>query len=342
MTILQVILKINLSQYYVAMKTNPKILITSAYSDPEPISTFLKYVELDRFKNFVLTDSAEEASIILFVENSRYQSDYFFSKLKKNSIIKKYPDKTYMYNAHDLPWLVIPGLYTCIPSQQFDQTAMIASPYIEVINSLIRYDAFENPQYLFSFYGALSSKPRYKVADLNHPRGIIKISNKGMYVTNKPQDLQIEYANLLSNSKFVLCPKGIGTSSARLFETMQAGRVPVIISDNWVRPKGPNWEDIAIFVPENQVEQIPAILEREEANWNIKSALVRKAWEDYFAPDAVFNYFAESLLRLNLEHKKQYYSPMLKVNNYLALIKYGIRKLIWQNIKPLFRFPKNE
>src|SRR2546423_4170060 len=44
-------------------------------------------------------------------------------------------------------------------------------------------------------------------------------------------------------SKFILCSRGVGTSSVRLFDTMRMGRVPVILSDQWlsrVVPVGKN------------------------------------------------------------------------------------------------------
>jgi len=45
------------------------------------------------------------------------------------------------------------------------------------------------------------------------------------------QSYKQNYARLIANSKFVLCPQGVGPSSLRLFETLLMGRAPVIISD---------------------------------------------------------------------------------------------------------------
>ena len=35
---------------------------------------------------------------------------------------------------------------------------------------------------------------------------------------------------MLRQSKFVICPRGVGTSSIRLFECLRAGRVPIIVA----------------------------------------------------------------------------------------------------------------
>ena len=39
-------------------------------------------------------------------------------------------------------------------------------------------------------------------------------------------------------------------SSIRIFEMMEAGIAPVIMSNNWLPPVGPSWEEFALFVPE--------------------------------------------------------------------------------------------
>lgn len=293
-----------------------KVFITSAYEDPEPLSTFLKDAHLDKYKQHQIVDAPEIADIILFIENSRYHYDPFFRKLKSHPIVKKYPNKVFMYNAHDVPWFILPGLYTCIPKNAFDGDKICASCYIESINPYIRCDFSETPDYLFSFYGNPQSKPRKEIMKLHHKRAVIITSDQKMYSDQKPQDLQIQYADLIANTKFILCPKGIGTSSIRLFETMQAGRVPVIISDDWVRPAGPTWEEFAIFIPEDKVHTIPAVLEREEINWAIKSRLARKAWEDYFAPDSLFNYSVNNILMLG------HFKSNLQKNIYFKLYKY--------------------
>ena len=47
------------------------------------------------------------------------------------------------------------------------------------------------------------------------------------------------FRSVMGRSRFVLCPRGKGTSSIRLYEALAYGCVPVIISDDWVAPAGP-------------------------------------------------------------------------------------------------------
>lgn len=56
------------------------------------------------------------------------------------------------------------------------------------------------------------------------------------------------YLESLNDSKFVLCPRGFGTSLWILFEVMKAGRAPVVLSDRWTRPKGPDWDAFSITI----------------------------------------------------------------------------------------------
>jgi hypothetical protein len=70
---------------------------------------------------------------------------------------------------------------------------------------------------------------------------------------------------------------------------MRAGRVPVVISDGWVRPPGPDWDAFCLFVPEARVFDLPTLLEREEPRGPAMGALARKEWERWYSEENVFN-----------------------------------------------------
>ena len=281
-----------------------RVFVVSAYDDIEPISTFRKAAAADKYGRHCLVDTATDADLILFVENSHYHHDSFFKQLRNHPLVRQYPDKTFMYNPHDLPWLVLPGLYASMKSSLFDSACMAACAYLEEINGYIYCDFGTEPTHLYSFYGKLDMPVRRELRHLYHARGMVKDWTFGLYRVDKPKAPQLEYADLLAGSKFVLCPRGIGTSSSRLFETMQAGRVPVIISDNWARPRGPVWDELAVFVPEGQIAQIPRILEEAEARWPEMARQARAAWEEFFAPETIFHYFIEQLVLLKTSRER--------------------------------------
>jgi Exostosin family len=75
-----------------------------------------------------------------------------------------------------------------------------------------------------------------------------------------------QFIGLCQRSKFVLCPRGVGVSSMRLFESMAMARSPVILSDEWVPLPTIPWEQFSIRVAESDWAKIPEILKNHEQN----------------------------------------------------------------------------
>jgi hypothetical protein len=145
---------------------------------------------------------------------------------------------------------------------------------------------------------------------LRHPRAYLEDTSAAVPLAQKKQtffmksyslDERTRYGDIIARSKFVLCPRGYACSSWRLFETMKAGRVPVIISDQWVPPAGIAWECFSIRVRQNRVAQIPEMLERYEPKAATMGRLARVAWEEWFSQETSFHRIVEWCL-----HLKQY------------------------------------
>ena len=71
----------------------------------------------------------------------------------------------------------------------------------------------------------------------------------------------------------------------RIFEAMQTGRVPVILSDDWLPPAFVDWSSCALQVPERDVRLIPSILREHEPDADAMGRRARSAWREFFAPD---------------------------------------------------------
>ena len=278
-----------------------KVLLTSAYPDHEPITTARKLAGLDKHKVHELIDDPDAADLILFIENSQYTNDYFFDKLRRHPYVKKYKSKTLMYNEQDHPFYVIPGLYVSQDKSHYDPLRQRATAYVTEINKFIEEYAPKQyqPDILYSFKGMKRKGVRAKLFNGSHPNGLVEdTTGFNAFIPKSRQNelftqQQKDYADLLIRSKFVLCPRGSATSSYRLYETMQIGRVPVILSDEWIPPMGPNWNEFAVFVPEEDVNNIHSILTELDSTWQDKGKLARQAWENYFAPNVLFHYMIE-------------------------------------------------
>ena len=84
---------------------------------------------------------------------------------------------------------------------------------------------------------------------------------------------------------------------------MKAGRVPVIISDQWVPPEGPSWSECSIRIPEAEVLSIPETLERREFDSAKLALAARNTWEEWFSADVVFHRIVEWCMAIK-EHRK--------------------------------------
>jgi len=71
-----------------------------------------------------------------------------------------------------------------------------------------------------------------------------------------------DYEQLLSNSTFCLVPRGRRLGSFRFLETLQAGCLPVILSNGWQLPLAGvvDWSQAAVIIDERQLMQVPEIL----------------------------------------------------------------------------------
>jgi hypothetical protein len=159
---------------------------------------------------------------------------------------------------------------------------------------------------LYSFIGgyvpSYMSNIRESIFNMKHPHNTI-IKNTGEWhlqnivysdKQNMNGDMNInveyncktEYYNkILINSRYSLCPSGSGPNSIRLWESLAAGSIPIILSDKLELPYHDDWGKTVLFIKENNLETIEKILlDISEKNEN-------KMRENCFK---LYNYFKDN------------------------------------------------
>lgn len=252
-----------------------------------PVGEFERLAARDRFREHQLADDAENADLILF--SQCHMVDWRLKSIRDHPVTQRYREKVIVYDERDRPWCAIPGVYVSMPAPQFDDRFQRAWGYFRH-PEIPRFSI--EPDLLFSFIGSPSASCRKPLFKLNHHDGIVEAVHR--FTFYDPASLDYErrlrrYRELLSRSRFVLCPRGKGTSSFRLYETLAAGRVPVIISDDWLPPRGLDWSRFSIRWPEKRPEGIITMLQERDSDWRAMAAAASDAYREFFAPEAAFH-----------------------------------------------------
>jgi hypothetical protein len=247
-----------------------------------------------------LAASPEAADAILFPDCHLLPHDPGLRRIRRHPLLRAFPEKSLLYDERDLPWLAWPGVYVSMPRRAFRPELQEAGAYYVVPAPPEGTSAVE-PDLLFSFVGSCSHPVRRDVLALRHERAVVEDAGRFVfYAPDAPghDERRRRFHEILGRSKFVLCPRGKGTSSIRLYEVLAAGRAPVIVADDWVAPPGPDWDACAIRWPEARVAELPAALAEREADFDALAAAAARTYAEWFAPERSFDRIAEACARL--------------------------------------------
>ncbi|HJQ51912.1 MAG TPA: hypothetical protein VJ838_15465 [Gaiellaceae bacterium] len=107
-----------------------------------------------------------------------------------------------------------------------------------------------------------------------------------------------EYVANMVDSDYVLCVRGIGNFSYRLYETLSLGRIPVFVDTDCVLPLDfeIEWRNQCVWVDETDVERIgDRVLEfhesLDEAEFEARQRACRQLWETRISPEGFFASF---------------------------------------------------
>jgi Exostosin family len=120
----------------------------------------------------------------------------------------------------------------------------------------------------------------------------------------KMERVRGEYVRNMIDSDYVLCARGAGNFSYRLYETLSCGRIPVFVDTDCVLPYDfmIEWRDYVVWVEEARLDEIGELVlefhERLSDNEFVElQRECRRVWERFLRPEGFFEnlprHFAE-------------------------------------------------
>ena len=159
-------------------------------------------------------------------------------------------------------------------------------------------------KYLASFVGSTTHPIRQKMIDAMDGKSGVKINTEGWNMDVSP-DRFTDFIQTSLESRFVLCPRGYGPASFRLYEAMQLDAVPVYVTDDLWLPWNHDvkWEEFCVIVSDSPgeinslYERLQAITDEEYESMKTK---VKEVYNKYFTLEGT----CDNILRI-LESEKR-------------------------------------
>jgi hypothetical protein len=245
-----------------------------------------------RGRDFVLAERAGGADLVLFVD----VAEHYLGDVLRSRAFRENEDRAYVYTINDAATPVLPGMYVDIAGPVRLPSFHVGAFYLRCFDNaaLLPRDDNTKPKYLFSFVGNVKNSPevRGRIVRLQHPDALLVDRSSGL------RDDDVDYVQRLRESRFVICPKGLGPTSWRFYETMMASRVPVIVSDDWVPARELDWPSFSLQVRERDIESIPALCEEFSPRAEQMGRRAREEWERCCALETAFGWVGRRLREL--------------------------------------------
>lgn len=265
-----------------------------------PVRRLRESAVRDSFKKHSLVEDPVEADVILFAE--LFGAGAYFEGVRRHELTRCFRERCYLYCSNDYVIPFLPGIYPSL-ELRWSSSRTRSGPYLATPeNEFATFTVLtKEAEYLYAFIGSVETAPvRKRLHTLSHSRGFFQDTAAeyrrvlyGQMPCEEREEYSRRYADTAKASKFILCPRGLGTSSMRLFDTMRMGRVPVILADQWVEPHGPRWDEFSVRIPESEFACLPTLLEKLEPEAPAMAALARAEWERWFSPEVCFHRMVE-------------------------------------------------
>jgi len=264
---------------------------------------YRKLLDDESDAGLVCVEDADTADWVIFTD---LYHGYDTGDLREHPLYQTHPERCVLLSECDEPLDFWPGMYSSSVDAEAADRGVLGWHYPVFSewcpNSAL--DAVEGAAhgdklYLASFVGSPTHLLRERLARVKYSeRMYVELVTGYNHFDDKGRGdrAQSFFSDVLLASQFCLCPRGRGGSSMRIYDAMRMGVAPVILSNDWNPPLGPDWESFSIHVSESGVRDLEALLEKNEQRSQEMGRLAREAYERYFAKEVLVKQ-----LSLNLE-----------------------------------------
>jgi hypothetical protein len=246
-----------------------------------------------------ITDNPKIADVIIHPSNEQIGTSGVSAQLR---LLSNEDVRHFVWDWGDRPTGRMSGFYCSLERSLFDHDRHRTVHYPVPFNEFVEEFPQEDAVYNFGFVGGLTAGLRNRLFLTLKPtenKNNSNIKRQGIDFSRVfergESPIKRDYVEFLRKTRFILCPRGYGLGTVRLFEAMKAGRVPVIISDRYTLPKGIDWTNCSIRVTEREIDRIPEILQPHLQNWPAMARSARRNWEDNFSDSRFFGYLTKNL-----------------------------------------------
>ena len=259
-------------------------------------------IEMLQRPGVVELKDVEAADALILHEPWAFREWRYIDRLVADPVVGRFAHKVFTVNTDDAAAGLLRGVYTCLRRSRFDPALHAAVPFLNQPNANVATMAgTPRPpaRLLATWRGNTKSnrKLRQGLIDLYGNSPDFQVESTDSWLNHDPEEQQ-HYVELLRSGRFSLCPGGWAPASMRIFESMALGVAPVLIADEFVEPKGPDWTTIALRVPEAELSSLQAQLESRADDYLAIGERAAQAWQAHFRYDRLMGYYADALFSL--------------------------------------------
>lgn len=214
-------------------------------------------------------------------------------RLRRHRIYRDFAPRLVAYSPDANQFPAVRGLYPAAPRKWVRRGWALPAHYISSHIHRFGFSAGGPARDVpLSFVGSTRTHPvREALMRLKYPGAILidsspKTDRQAWWERPDAGAFVESFREVAERSVFVLCPRGLSPPSIRLFEVMEAGAVPIVVSDAAELPVGPDWASFSLRVRERDIPTIPALIDRNLGRATEMGMAARKAWEEFFSDAA--------------------------------------------------------